>query len=57
MKKDRCRDGGGEWRRREDGLMERRERERKRRSDMGVLTHSDPSPCFTSGIMGIYTLA
>lgn len=34
-----------------------KERDIKRRSDMGVLTHSDPSPCFTSGIMGIYTLA
>lgn len=34
-----------------------REGERKRRSDMGVLTHSDPSPCFTSSIVGIYTLA
>lgn len=29
----------------------------ERRSDMGVLTHSDPSPCSTSGIVGIYTSA
>lgn len=46
-----------EERRDEEEIDRKGERERKRRSDMGVLTHSDPSPCFTSSIVGIYTLA
>lgn len=41
----------------EERMDDGRERGGKRRSDLVVLTHSDPSPCFSGGIMGIYTLA
>lgn len=50
-KKVTCRNEGGEER------IHWWKGGRKRRSDMGVLTHCDPYSCSTSGIVGIYTFS